>query len=138
VLDSLDNLDRVSRDTVYRCVNIKSRCLADLADSIDDYLPPVAGRPNNLAQTGEPYQEFYHTGVCRDFVEDREIVSRHVLGAMSHSLTGYLMHPDGEKHVVYWRIRPEEDWITEGQHAGWVKYQVYCRLLRSDKPSLVE
>lgn len=155
---TLEELDRISQETTYRCVNVSAESIQALTESIDRHFPPKIGRPMNVADTGEPYREFYEVAYCRDAPFDMEVAKRAVLDSMVRHLSDYLMYPEDETHTVYWRIRPEEDWIDQPQviayadsgpdvdfitqrpcllDKGWKKYQVYCRLLRSGKPAKV-
>ncbi len=127
---------------------------AGLKRHVDKHYYGVNGYPSDRADTGEEYVELKAYGLCRSADSDRAIVERFVVAAFSHQLNDYLARRKGE---VYWRIRLEEDWIDSPQvvryaadgpdydvwtgrkcylDRDWKRYNIYCRLLRSDKPVL--
>jgi len=110
------------------------------------------GAPSNRADTGEEYVELSLAALSRPSESDMAIVSRFVVSKFSHMLTEYLDNAHGQ---IYWRIPLEDEWIDASQvvaydpngpdidfytdkpcflDRNWKRYNVYCRLLRSDKP----
>lgn len=107
-----------------------------------------------VADTGEEYVEIYRKALCRSNEFDVRLTKKSVLEQFRQALQNYVSDNDG---VLYWRIRLEEDLIDAPQvlryaddgpdkefitgkrcyvDPDWQCYQIYCRLLRSDKPSL--